>query len=297
MRLSMKNNIAFTITFLAFSYSTGSIGHDLNGLLVTRTLPESTRAEIEARDKIRTQSPKEILDPNLPRDRRAELTKSLGLPAKFESPEAVVSARALWPQNSTLSMCFFDGNPSVQQAVLEIAQEIYNETNLKLDPKRYSCADKDAEIRISFRQVGYWSYVGTDALLIEKGRPTLGLQNLDVRDSLNEQQKGIVRHEIMHSIGALHEHQHPAADCEKQLDWDKVATLLGWTPQEMRTNFSQLIFNSNTITSSYDQKSIMHYQLPPSYWKAGTRSSCYIRFNNVQLSTTDKEMLNNVYPK
>lgn len=293
----MKTNKYFSIILLSWLFQGVGVAHDLNGLLVTKTLPSNIREEIEAREKLRSSAGKKILDSNLPATERKEIVKSLGLPARFESPEAVVSARALWPQKTKLMACFFDGNQESRKATLTILQEVAELTNLNIDSDIHDCQSQPSHIRISFRQVGYWSYVGTDALLIDKSRPTMGLQNLDLQLPLDEQRTGIIRHEVMHALGALHEHQHPGASCAEELDWDRVAVSLGWNSQQMKTNFEQLLFGDEVITNKYDKSSIMHYQLPATYWKYGAIASCYLPFSNTKLSEGDKQMLKAVYPK
>lgn len=76
--------------------------------------------------------------------------------------------------------------------------------------------DSDAEIRIAFdHEHPYgktWSRVGREAEKINSDEPTMNLS--DVRHESGETRKGSkeygdIMHEFFHTLGMLHEHQHP----------------------------------------------------------------------------------------
>jgi hypothetical protein len=164
----------------------------------------------------------------------------------------------------------------------------------------YKCPKADAQIRVSFREKsGYRSLIGTDSLeLKDTSKATMGLEDLDLELPFDNDVKGIIRHEIMHSAGALHEHQHSRAHCEEQLNWDVVARDLNLTPEQMTDNFKQFLINKDIQESTLvDKKSIMFYHLPVCYWKAGTSSDCFLPYSNNELSIMDKQMLREQYLK
>jgi hypothetical protein len=67
---------------------------------------------------------------------------------------------------------------------------------------------RDAHVRIaraSGREGGYWSYLGTDILLVPKNQPTMNLEGFTDKTPESEF-KRVVRHEAGHTLGCPHEH-------------------------------------------------------------------------------------------
>ena len=60
-------------------------------------------------------------------------------------------------------------------------------------------------MRISRGGGGYWSYLGTDVLLIPKNRQTINVQGFTMNTPESEYRR-VVRHETGHSLGFPHEH-------------------------------------------------------------------------------------------
>ena len=65
------------------------------------------------------------------------------------------------------------------------------------------------QVRVSRSMDGYWSYLGTDVLLIPKNRPTMNLQGFAMSTSESEY-KRVIRHETGHTLGCPHEHMRKA---------------------------------------------------------------------------------------
>jgi len=83
-------------------------------------------------------------------------------------------------------------------------------------------------------QAGYWSYVGTEILEIDKDEPTMNLEGFTMRTSEAEF-KRVVRHEAGHTLGFDHEHMR--SEIVKLIDRDKAIEFFdkdqGWTPEEV----------------------------------------------------------------
>lgn len=60
-------------------------------------------------------------------------------------------------------------------------------------------------VRISFTGNGFWSYLGTDIMLVPKSNPTMNLQGFSMFTADSEY-KRVVRHETGHTLGFPHEH-------------------------------------------------------------------------------------------
>src|SRR5436190_2022576 len=84
------------------------------------------------------------------------------------------------------------------------------------------------------RYWGYWSNLGTDILLITRGRPTMNLEAFTMTTPDAEFFR-VVRHEGGHTLGFPHEHIRKAII--DRLDREKVIadfmTTQGWTRQEV----------------------------------------------------------------
>ncbi len=196
-----------------------------------------------------------------------------------------------WQPGRTLRVRFLDGDPVVQQRIIPFALDWTEYANIQLD----FGDDPDAEIRISFRYPGSWSYIGTDALGAPKNQPTMNFGWL-TRNTPDDEYARVVRHEFGHALGAIHEHQNPAAG----IPWDKEAVYRyftgppnNWTREQVDVNLFQKYSKDITQFTEFDPKSIMLYPIPNQFtigdWEAPWR--------NKELSEKDKALIATVYPK
>ena len=74
-------------------------------------------------------------------------------------PWLALSTSRLWENGRRLRVRFLDGHPAVQERVAEAAREWSQYANITFDFGN----DPGAEIRISFKEPGSWSFMGTDA--------------------------------------------------------------------------------------------------------------------------------------
>jgi hypothetical protein len=61
---------------------------------------------------------------------------------------------------------------------------------------------------VTCRGDGFWSYLGPQILTIPAGQPTMCLQDFD-RGMPESEWRRVVRHEVGHTLGLLHEHMLP----------------------------------------------------------------------------------------
>ena len=197
--------------------------------------------------------------------------------------------RKLWREGRTLKIAFMDGKKSVQDRVVDHAKEWEKHANLHLD---FGYEPKAADIRVSFQQKGSWSYPGTDALVIDKTKPTMNYGWLTPQTDDQEYSR-VVKHEFGHAFGAIHEHQHPMAGIpwNKPVVYKYYCLAYGWDRQKVDVNIFQRYSLTQTNASKYDKHSIMHYSIPNELTFGNFSTG-----RNTDFSNTDKEFISTVYP-
>ena len=208
-------------------------------------------------------------------------------------PELALESRKKWKNGRKLRIRFLDGDTAVQAKVADVAGEWMKHANIHFEFGN----DPDAEIRISFRQVGYWSAIGTDALVEEyfgKHEPTMNYQGFST-STPDSEYKRVVLHEFGHALGCIHEHQSPA----NSIRWDKdqIYRDLGgppnnWDKATVDHNMFEKYAKEQTNFTAFDPKSIMLYSFPKTWTTDGTTFP-----SNTQLSETDRKYMKKQYPK
>ena len=212
-----------------------------------------------------------------------------------EGTKATARARAgglkLWTNGSTLRVRFLDGDPKLRQRVLRVASEWTRYANVQLEETTAA----DAEIRVSFKQPGVWSFVGSDALGVPTDSQTVNFGWLTI-DTEEQEFRRAVLHEFGHVLGLVHEYQNPNAD----IPWNKAAVLKlmtgppnFWDRQTVEFN----LFKKENIPPSsyrpYDPESIMMLgSFDESYF---TRP--FTITQNAELSASDKAFIAKLYPR
>jgi hypothetical protein len=129
----------------------------------------------------------------------------------------------------------------------------------------------DAHVRINRTPGdGYWSYLGTDILLIAKDENTMNLEEFTM-DTPDSEFYRVVRHETGHTLGFPHEHMRKAfvdkLDVQRTLEYFEQTQ--GWSEAEVKAQVLTPIEEINLIPGPADAKSIMCYQIPGSLTKDG----------------------------
>jgi hypothetical protein len=277
-------NILFGLS-LAIPLASTSLAHDLHGLVAERSaLDPETRAKFDEVKELR------------------RLLAARSAANHDGSLEAVVQTALKW-SSGRATVCFFDGSMEARDHVAQVAAKWTASTSLQLDfgpeANRRGCDPNTlSDIRVSFVGSGYWSYVGTEAKLINPYKQTLNLQGMD-KSSFNKEDDGVILHEFGHAVGFEHEHQSPLGGCNSQFNWNYLYTALGWSKAEVDRNMRQLDVSSSAnglLTTAFDRKSIMLYSLSPKAFLDPVHASCYIEEANTALSTVDTQAMKTVYP-
>lgn len=203
--------------------------------------------------------------------------------------ELAVFTEKKWLPGRTITVSYMDGDPVVQARVTQWAKVWEGHANIKLN--FVADGDSSAEIRISFQHEGSWSYLGTDALVIDSKEATMNYGWLTPA-SADDEYSRVVLHEFGHALAAIHEQQSPVAS----IPWNRDAVfryyaLQGWDAEQTERNVLRRrdprLFNH----TSYDRDSIMQYAVP----QALTEGDFEIGWNRV-LSAMDKVFIGVMYP-
>ncbi len=200
----------------------------------------------------------------------------------------------LWANGSTLGVKFLDGDAVVHGRVAAVAKEWTEYANLHfrfLGPE----AAEQAEIRVSFAQPGWWSYVGTDALMIDQGEPTMNYGE-PTPDSGPALLSRAALHNFGLALGLVHEHQNPNA----RIPWNKEVVyreMFGPPNHWDKSTVDQNVFRTHPRSQlpwyrEFDPDSIMMYSFPASWMLHGVTMGG----KNV-LSASDKAFIAQLYPR
>ncbi len=200
-------------------------------------------------------------------------------------------ANKQWYDRDRLRVRYLDGDPAVQARVEAVAHKWSDHCRMRFD----FGDDPEAEIRISFRRKGSWSYLGTDAFAIAQDAPTMNLGWLR-RSTADDEVERVVLHEFGHALGLIHEHQNPQAD----IPWDKEAVYAyyagppnNWSREQTDVNLFRTYGRLFTRSTRFDRASIMLYPIP----RAFVTDPSYVVGWNRALSPTDIEAIGRWYPR
>jgi hypothetical protein len=198
-----------------------------------------------------------------------------------------------WKNGRKLRVRFLDGDPEVQKKVAAVAKEWTKHANMMLDFGN----DPNAEIRISFKEIGYWSAVGTDALVEEyfrKNQPTMNFGGFS-RSTPDSEYQRVVLHEFGHALGCIHEHQSPAGGIKwnkAQIYRDLSGPPNNWDRATIDHNMFAKYDKTQTNFTKFDPQSIMLYSFPRTWTLDGMTFP-----SNTKLSATDTKYIKEQYPK
>ena len=138
----------------------------------------------------------------------------------------------------------------------------------------------DATIRIAFDHEHpdgkIWSYLGMDVARVSSNKPTMNLSGVsglgsgEIEEDSDEY--GIIFHEFFHTLGMLHEHQHPEREftifrkgtcafdlyCDMELmKLPEVVKDTGLSEKDADGNTRKLRRNEVGAYSPFDSKSVM----------------------------------------
>ena len=214
------------------------------------------------------------------------------LPAGAPMQEFIaVMTTKYWRTNGVrLGVGFMDNPPNELRArILQHMNAWGQSANVQ-----FAESTSDPAVRISRDQPGYWSYLGTDILLIDRHQPTMNLQGFTMNTPDSEFYR-VVRHETGHTLGCPHEHMR--AEVIALIDEQKAIQFYGatqgWNEAQVRAQvLTPLPASSIWATTNPDRQSIMCYQIPGSITKNGIAIP-----GGLDIDPIDYDFMAKVYPK
>jgi hypothetical protein len=200
---------------------------------------------------------------------------------------AVMTTKWWGPRQRVLEVRFLD-NPAAS-----LRKRILSHLNAWDCGVTFRETRADGQIRISRGRGGYYSYLGTDNLLVRTG-VTMNLEGFTDRTPESEFLR-VVRHEGGHALGCPHEHMRPEHVARiapaKAYDyfwrtqrWDReVVDQQVLTPLNVRSIFG---------TPYAEEDSCMCYQLPGSITKDGKPIK-----GGSDITASDRKFIQGIYPK
>ncbi|KAH6604050.1 hypothetical protein Trco_007496 [Trichoderma cornu-damae] len=206
------------------------------------------------------------------------------------SPRLGLFVRKMWANGRTLRVRFLSDPGSYIQGKVEKYAHVWSQyANLRFEFGQ----SEEAEIRISFKPGGSWSYMGTDALLVDANEPTMNYGWLS-NQSAEEEFSRVVTHEFGHAIGCIHEHSQPNVNIQwnKPVVYEEYARSNRWTTKDVDANVFSRYNSTDVEATAFDPTSIMEYSIPKGFTTNGFTIGL-----NTRLSPTDIALIQQMYPK
>ena len=206
---------------------------------------------------------------------------------------SVLTARKWKTKGVRLTVGFLDNAPAdLRKRIVEHMNAWAKTANVE-----FTETSGEAQVRIAREggdTGGYWSYLGTDILLIDKDQPTMNLEAFTM-DTPDSEFHRVVRHETGHTLGFPHEHMRgelvALIDREKAIAY-YMATQ-GWSREEVIAQVLTPIEDSSILgTPRADTNSIMCYQVPGSLTVNGQPIA-----GGTDIDELDYEFAESCYPK
>lgn len=149
------------------------------------------------------------------------------------------------------------------------------------------------QVRISRGGGGYWSYLGTDVLLIPPSQQTMNLAGFTMNTPDSEYRR-VIRHEAGHTLGFPHEHMRKEliARIDREKAYDYFWRTQGWNRTMVDQQVLTPLDDRSIMGTPADQDSLMCYQLPGSITQDGQP----IR-GGLDINATDAAFCGRIYPK
>ncbi len=214
-------------------------------------------------------------------------------PMNEPKTELAAKVRKLWPQSGVSLTVQFIDNP---MPPADVRSRILTHMNAwdKYGNINFKEVTSSGQVRITLRGNRFWSFLGTDILLIPSNEPTMCLGGFDMSTPESVYRR-VVRHETGHTLGYEHEHLRKEIiykiDRQKAIDYFKE--MFKWSDEMTIQNVLTPLMDSEIITTeSADTASVMCYSLPGEIMKDGKPV-----IGGDDISKDDGDLTSKLYPK
>jgi hypothetical protein len=202
---------------------------------------------------------------------------------------AVLTAKYWGPRPRQLTVSFMESTPT------DLRERIVRHLNAWNRSGGISFVETrgTGQVRISRGGGGYWSYLGTDVLLIPQNQQTMNLQGFTMNTPEDEYRR-VVRLEAGHTLGFPHEHMRKEliARIDRQKAYDYFWRTQGWNRAMVDQQVLTPLDDRSIMGTPADEDSLMCYQLPGSI----TRDGQPIR-GGADINATDAAFCGRIYPQ
>jgi hypothetical protein len=202
---------------------------------------------------------------------------------------AALTSKYWGPSPRTLTVSFMESTPA------DLRRRILGHMNAWTKTACISFRETGGtgQVRISREGGGYWSYLGTDVLLIPKDQQTMNLEGFTMETEEREY-KRVVRHETGHTLGFPHEHMRKSlvARIDPEKAYVYAAEHFGWSKEMVDEQILKSLDEASLMSTPSDQTSIMCYQLPGSITFDGDPI-----VGGLDINANDFAFAGKIYPK
>ncbi len=193
------------------------------------------------------------------------------------------------PTPRRLTVSFMEATPA------DLRKRIVSHMNAWTKRLVFRLSKRPERVMFASRGVagGYWSYLGTDVMLIPTARQTMNLQGFTMATRDSEFFR-VIRHETGHTLGFPHEHMRK--ELISRIDPAKAYAYFlqtqGWNKAMVNAQVLTPLDPAKIIGTAADQTSIMCYQLPGSITRDGRPIT-----GGTDINATDYAFAGRIYPK
>ncbi len=203
-------------------------------------------------------------------------------------PAAISLIGKTWQPGRTLGVGFLGGSDTQRSKVRRWVQEWSQFANIGFDFNATR-----PELRVDFTpNAGSWSLIGTDALTVPAGQPTINFGWV-TNTSDDTSDRAVILHEFGHALSLGHEQSSPGQDI--QWNYPKAFAYYmatqGWSAEMVQQNVFDVYGRSQVEGTPYDRASIMQYPVPAELTLDGRGIGW-----NTDLSDLDKQHIAAILP-